>query len=136
MTGSLGLFGLLGPGRKQAVGRNFKDTRQGQKFIVSHTAQLRFDLGQGSTADVQPVQLALGGKCLLCEAKLVAPLSDLRPDDVGRCLGSGHWLEKSSLTVAGNRPGICYAFLANRQRCLSAIAITGDEKHGQRTRLG
>jgi hypothetical protein len=54
---------------------------------------LGFDLRDGAPADVQAVQLALGGKCLLGQGKLVSPLLDLFANNVGGFSGSGHVYE-------------------------------------------
>lgn len=83
----------------------------------------------------QPVQLAPGGECLLCEAKLVAPFTDLRPHDVGGCFGSGHRLKFSSLTVTGKRFKKCYVFLATRRHCAGAITTNTNQANRSANRL-
>src|ERR1035437_7548931 len=108
----MSLLRLLGLRRKQALRGNLEPPRQREKLIVNHAAQLRLNLGQSPTTDVQSAQLALGGKLLLRQPKLIPPLADLRPDYVGGCFGSGHALEKSNLTLTPSWPSNCYAFLA------------------------
>ena len=80
--------------REKAVGGDLENARQSPKFIIGDATQLRLNLRQGATGNIQPGQLAAGGQLILREVEVGAPLADLRADDVGRCFGSGHTLNK------------------------------------------
>ena len=76
--------------RKKAVGRNIEGLGEEKKLSVFDASNLCFNLGNGSAADVEAMQLAVGGELLLGQAQFVAPFLNLFPDNICRFLGSGH----------------------------------------------
>ena len=77
-------------GREQIVGGNVQHHGQPEELRIRHATKPGFNLGESPPADIQAVQLAASGQCLLGQIQFVAQFPDLRSYDVGRCFGSGH----------------------------------------------
>jgi len=77
-------------GREQIVGGNVQHRGEPEELRIRHATKPGFNLGESPPADIQAVQLAASGQCLLGQIQFVAQFPDLRSYDVGRCFGSGH----------------------------------------------